>query len=411
MNIFKLSLANLRFKPLNNLFNVIILALGIAAISTTFQVSNQIESKFSRSLQGIDLVVGAKGSPLQLILSTVFHLDVPTGNIPFNEAQNLRENSLIKSSIPLALGDNYNGFRIVGTNSDYINHYGGKLEQGAFADDEMQVIIGSEVAQNNNLKLGDKIVSAHGLGNQQADDDVHEDSPYTVVGILQKNNSVLDRLIITPIASIWHVHHHHHEEEEVDPEKHHEDKAKEDEEAEREITALLITYESPIAALSLPRQINQSTNLQAAVPAFEIARLIKIFGIGSETIKLFSFALILISVIGLFITTLNSVNERTYDIALMRSLGASRQKIVKILLSESLILGIIASVLGLFLGHVFLYSMALWLNETKHLSLDISCNINQFYIAASSILLTLLATIIPALLAYKINISKALARQ
>src|SRR5271154_798249 len=113
MNIVKLSFANLRFHGLNNIFNVVILALGIATIVMLLHVSQQVEQRFERDLAGIDLVVGAKGSPIQLILSSVFHLDIPNGNIPLEEVEKLKANPLIKSAIPIALGDNYNSFRIV----------------------------------------------------------------------------------------------------------------------------------------------------------------------------------------------------------------------------------------------------------------------------------------------------------
>src|SRR5271170_3729671 len=155
MNILKLSVANLRFRALASFFNVLILALGIATIITLLHISQQVEQRFERDLQGIDLVVGAKGSPIQLILSSVFHLDFPNGNIPLDEAEKLKANPLIASAIPIALGDNYNGFRIVGTTTDYITHYDGKLAAGRFYNAQMEAVLGSAVAEKNKLKLGD----------------------------------------------------------------------------------------------------------------------------------------------------------------------------------------------------------------------------------------------------------------
>src|SRR5271154_3796299 len=123
MNILNLSFSSLRHNAVSNIFNILILALGIAIIVTLLHVSEQVEQRFDRDLQGIDLVVGAKGSPIQLILSSVFHLDFPNGNIPLDEAKKLRDNPLIAAAIPIALGDNYSAFRIVGTTADYISHY------------------------------------------------------------------------------------------------------------------------------------------------------------------------------------------------------------------------------------------------------------------------------------------------
>src|ERR1700734_3828780 len=140
MNLLRLGFRNLCFNPLTTLFNVVVLALGIATIVTLLQVSQQLEQRFDRDLQGIDLVVGAKGSPVQLILSSVFHLDFPNGNIPLDEAEKLKANPLIKSAIPIALGDNYNSFRIVGTTTDYIDHYNGTLAQGRLYNTQMEAV-------------------------------------------------------------------------------------------------------------------------------------------------------------------------------------------------------------------------------------------------------------------------------
>lgn len=311
LSLSRLTSANIKFKPLSAIFNVMLLAMGIAVILTLIHLNDQFDKRFAKDLQGIDLVVSGKGSPLQIILSNVFHIDIPTGNIPLDEVDKLKANPLIKSAIPVALGDNYNGYRIVGTNPDYIAHYKGELAHGNLFSDEMQVVLGSEVAAKHKNKVGDKIVGAHGLVNS---DDLHTDHPYTVVGILKPTGTVLDRLVLTPVESVWHVHEEHH---------HDGDEA----EGEREITALLISYKSPLAAAQLPRLINSSSSMQAASPAFEVARLNKLMGTGGDILSAFGVLLIGFSTFGLFITLYNAVNERKYDIALMRSLGATRGRI------------------------------------------------------------------------------------
>lgn len=401
MNIFTISFANLRFRASNSFFNALILALGIAIIITLLHVSQQVESRFSRDLQGIDLVVGAKGSPIQLILSSVFHLDIPNGNIPIEEAEKLKKNPLIKSSIPVALGDNYNGFRIVGTTESYINHYGGKLSGGRLYSKEMEVVIGSEVAAKYPAKVGDKIVGAHGLTNS---DDLHSDSPYEIVGILAPTGTVLDRLVLTPVESVWHVHEHPDEDdaEEVAYKKEH---------PGNEITSLLISYSTPMAAVTLPREVNKTSSMQAASPAFELARLLKIIGVGSDAIKAFALVLIIIAAIGFFVTLLSAVNDRRYDITLMRSLGASRNKIFSFVLIEGLSLGICGAVLGLLLGHGFSYFAKIWIEQTRHMSLgNTGFDIYELYILLGVIALSAIAAIIPAIAAYKTNISKILSR-
>lgn len=134
MSIFKLSWKYLIDKPLNTGLNVLLLALGLSIITVLLLVEEQFESKMNRDATGIDMVIGAKGSPLQLVLSSVYHVDFPTGNIPLKEAQKVSRNRLIKNAIPMALGDNYEGYRIVGSNHDYLSLYQAELSAGSAWD-------------------------------------------------------------------------------------------------------------------------------------------------------------------------------------------------------------------------------------------------------------------------------------
>ncbi len=401
MNIVKFSLSNLRFRALSSFFNMLVLALGIATIITLLHVSEQVEQRFTRDLQGIDLVVGAKGSPIQLILSSVFHLDIPNGNIPLAEAEKLKVNPLIETAIPIALGDNYNGFRIVGTTAEYISHYDGRLAEGRVYNTQMEATLGSEVAEKNSLKLGDHIIGAHGL---VGSDDLHTDFPYTIVGILQPTGTVLDRLVLTPVESVWHVHEH------PDPDDP-EEVAYKNEHPEKEITSLLITYKTPMAAVTLPRLVNKTSSMQAASPAFETARLIKILGLGSEGIQLFAMVLIVIAAIGFFVTLFNAVNDRRYDIALMRSLGATRRKIFAFVLTEGLTLGIFGTALGILLGHVFAYAVQTWIEQTRHMKLNsVGFQGYELYVVLIAIGISVIAALLPAMMAYRINVARVLSK-
>jgi len=401
MNLFKLSIANLRFSALASFFNVVILALGIATIITLLHISEQVEQRFERDLAGIDLVVGAKGSPIQLILSSVFHLDFPNGNIPLDEAKKLEANPLIKSAIPIALGDNYNGFRIVGTTADYISHYDGKLAVGALYSAQMEAVVGSIVAEKNHLKPGDKIVGAHGLVNS---DDMHTDFPYNVVGVLAPTGTVLDRLVLTPVESVWHVHEHPDPDdpEEVAYKKAH---------PEKEITALLVTYKTPMAAVVLPRMIDKTSSMEAASPAFETARLIKLLGFGSDTVELFAVVLIVIAAVGFFVTLWSAVNDRCYDIVLMRCLGATRSKIFAVVLTEGIMLGSLGTLLGLLLGHVFSCAAARWIEATRHMTLNaVGFHPYEFYVVLIALAISVMAAILPGVMAYRVNVAKILSK-
>jgi putative ABC transport system permease protein len=401
MSIIKLSIANLRFSLLASFFNAVILALGIATVITLLHVSQQLEQRFERDLQGIDLVVGAKGSPIQLILSSVFHLDFPNGNIPIDEAEKIWKSPLVESAIPIALGDNYNGFHIVGTTVEYISHYEGKFAEGVPYHARMETVIGSAVEDQYHLRLGDKIVGAHGLVNS---DDLHSNFPYTVVGILKPTGTVLDRLVLTPVDSVWHVHEHPDPDdaEEVAYKKVH---------PEKEITALLVTYKTPMAAVVLPRMVNKTSSMQSASPAFETARLIKMLGIGSDTIELFAAVLMIIAAIGFFITLWSAVNDRRYDIVLLRCLGATRSKIFALVLTEGLMLGTLGTALGLLLGHGFACAAQHWIEQTRHMALTpVGFHPYELYVVLIALAISAVAAIIPGIMAYRVNVPKVLSK-
>lgn len=210
MNFLKISLAYIGRRKLNTMLNVVLLALGMAIIVVLLLFAHQFERNLQQNVKGIDVVVGAKGSPLQLILSSVFHLDVPTGNMPLTEARALAQNRAVAQAIPLALGDNYRGYRIVGSTHDYVHHYEAKLSAGRLWQAPLQVVLGAEVARETGLKLGDEILSTHGLTTESASHD-HEASPLQIVGILEATGRVIDRVIVTGVETVWFVHEPHHD--------------------------------------------------------------------------------------------------------------------------------------------------------------------------------------------------------
>ena len=401
LSLGRITAANIRFKPLFAVFNVLLLAMGVAIVLTLAHLNDQIGNRLARDLKGIDMVVGAKGSPLQIILATVFHVDFPTGNIPAKEAEQLAKNPLIKSAIPLALGDNYNGFRIVGSNQDFLAHYDAKVARGRTFEKQMEVVLGAEVARKSGVKLGDRIVGVHGLVDSH---DLHSDFPYTVVGILAPTGGVIDRLVVTPVASVWHVHEHPDEDDpaEVAYKKTH---------PWDEITAMLIAYRSPLAAAVLPRLVNQSGHLQAASPAFEVARLTKLMGTGSDVLSAFGVLMIGFAAFSLFITLYNAVSERRYDIALMRALGATRGRIFALVMTEVMALGVVGAVVGAALAHLFLWLAAGWVAATKHIQLQsVGIDGQEVYIVLGALAISVLAGLIPAARAYRMNVVKTLVQ-
>jgi len=387
-------------RPMGAALNVLLLSLGLASITFLLLVGAQLSKAFERDLAGIDVVVGAKGSPMQLILSGVLHIDVPPGNVPLKAVRSLEQNPLVAGMIPISLGDNFQSYRIVGTSQAYLAHYQARMAEGATWTQPMQVVLGATVARKLGLRLGDAFVGSHGLG---AGGHPHGENPYQVVGVLFPSGSVLDRLILTDTASVWKVH----EDYNASPDDSEEDRKAMEE--EREITMALVKYKTPMAAMSFPRYVNTSTEMQAASPALEITRLLNMLGLGTDVLRAFAAVLLLTAGLSVFIALWSAVRERRADLALLRMLGAPPAKVAALLLCEALWLGVLASMVGVLLGQAFAAALA-WL-----LQLDNSLLIGgmvwpmQLWVVPCLALgVSLVSALLPTFAAYRVSVLELL---
>lgn len=445
MNPLKLSWKNQINKPLSMLLSLILFALGVGLISILLLLNKQLQEKFTKNLAGIDLVVGAKGSPLQMILCNMYHIDAPTGNIPIKAARPFMnpKHPLIKLAVPLSLGDSYKAYRIVGTTHEYVDSiFAGKVAEGRLWSADFDVTIGATVARSLQLKIGDQFHSSHGL----VDDDInvhdHGDG-FKVVGILAPTGSVLDQLILTSPQSIWAVHDHDHEETPTaipaSPEaansteeehKHDHDHAHHDhdhahhvhpttsapqkpliEEVDKDITALLVRYrnKSNWRALNLPRNINENTDMQAANPAYEINRLYAMMGVGTDALRNLALLIILVSGLSIFIALFNSLKERKYELALMRVMGASKQKLFIMVVLEGLILAFFGYLIGIALSHLGMELLAHYMEDAYRYSFTGQTFLKEeFYLFLGALFIGFIAAILPALQAYRTDISETL---
>jgi putative ABC transport system permease protein len=440
MNMLRLSWANLKADRFSTALSIMLLAIGVGMVGFVLVAGGQMQDRFNRDIRGIDMVVGAKGSPLQLILSSVYQMDSPTGNIPLSEVKQIQRNPLILHSIPLAYGDNYQGYRIVGTEPRYIEHYQGSFSEGRIWEKDFEAVVGSLVAQRTGLKLGEHFHGSHGLVD---DGHVHDESAYHVTGILKPTGTVMDRLILTNISSVWSIHddhaHHDHDEEEAhdhDHEEHvhgpdcdhghehdHDDHhvhgpecdhshAHHDDEEDREITALLVKFKSPMGMMQLPRHINANTSMQAALPAIEINRLYQLLGVGFTTLQIIGMLIMAIAAISVFISLLNSLKDRKYELALMRSLGASPAKLFGMVILESLLLCVSGHVAGTVLGRAGLVLMAKLSEEQMQLGLAGGwLPMEELWLLPVTLLIGLIAALIPAIQAYRTDISEVLRNE
>ena len=425
MNLVRLSLANLAMSPLSSVVNIFLLGLGTASIAILLIATHQLTTTLTRDSAGIDLVIGAAGSPLQLVLAGVYHADIPPGNIPLERVKPWLQHPLIEDATPLALGDTYQGYRIVGSEKKYIDIYGGILDSGQLWAAPMQIVVGSAVAESTALEIGSTISGTHGL---DGDGHAHEDNRFQVVGILSKTGTVLDRLLVTSTKSVWLVHgvshdnHAYEDEEDHDAGEHVEkhDSHQFDEPhmkneyiegaEDQEITVVLMTYASPLAALSLPREINEEAGLQAASPAFEITRLLQIVGIGFGWLKAFAAILVASAALSIFAALYASLKARRHDLAVLRCLGATRWELFLVLFVEGMVLTIAGTAVGLVSAHGGLQLIGIWLNQSPNIALTGAIWAPSEYGLIAAILAAgFVAATLPARQAFSTDVTKTLS--
>jgi putative ABC transport system permease protein len=261
------------------------------------------------------------------------------------------------------------------------------------------------------LKIGDRFVGSHGLA---AGGPVHADRPYTVVGVLAPTASVLDRLVLTPIESVWEVHgmrnpflSGHEHEPEADQQA---PLGRPAEVRPLEVTALLIHYNSPLGAVEVPLEVNREGGLQAASPALETARLLSLVGVGLDTLRGFGLLLIASAGLSVFIALWNAMQERRYDLAVMRTLGASRRVLFVQPLIEGLILAGGGAILGLLIGHGVATIVGGLLRQAQDMGLTgLTWRPEEFYVLLLALGVGLVSAVLPAIQAYRTDIAQVLA--
>ena len=317
------------------MMSILLMILGVTIITLSVLVNQITKNTFTKNNPNLDVVVGAKGSPLQLVLSSIHHIDIPTGNISYKNAKKIMKHPAIKFGVPISLGDNFQNYRIVGTDKKFLKLYDAELEIGSMWEKPMQSVIGSNVANFTKLKIDKFFVGSHGLIDTG---DIHSEQPYKVVGILKKTGTILDNLIITSLDSVWNLHSNQN------------DILKNSDSLE--VTALLLKYKNKTSVFSFPRLINKNTNMQAASPNLEISKLFKLTGEAHKIINYLSIIIVSLSFAGILFTLLNNINERKYDLAILRTLGFTRERIFSIILIEGMTISILGSFIGLILGGI-----------------------------------------------------------
>jgi putative ABC transport system permease protein len=443
MTPLKLAWRNLTDRPLSMLLTLTLFALGVGLTSLLLLVNKQLTDKFEKNLAGVDVVVGAKGSPLQLILCNMYHVDVPTGNISLKSARPFLNprHPLIKNSVPLSLGDSYKTYRVVGTLPDFVDLYKGQIAEGKLWNAPMETSIGATVAAKTGLKIGDSFSSNHGL---TTDGDEHEDAKFTVVGIFQPSGTVLDQLILTASESTWQVHDHHEEMSNSTISNANPDTSRKMDciipdainpslqtsnlklqtneidprtrlltaDSSKQITALLLQFKGRnVQTLNFQRNLNANTDMQAATPALEINRLFEMMGVGESALKALASVIVIVSGLSIFIALFNSLRERRYELALLRVMGSGRERLFLLIILEGLLLSFMGFVIGIALSHGAMQILGKYMSDAYRYTFSGKIWLTEeWFLLVGALAIGFLAAIIPAISAYKTDISRTLAR-
>lgn len=398
-----MALRYLRFRSLVTVLTVAGIALGVGLVCAVLSLRHESERALSRDAGLFDLVAGGKGSPLQLVLSSVYHLDSPTGNLAYAEYERLRRDRRVEWAAPIGLGDNYQGFRIVGTEPHFFElpRRDGEsffeMVRGRVFEDRFEVVLGSQVAAATGLDLGMRFFGTHGLVDVPGGE-VHRDFPYRVVGVLAPTGTAQDRAIFGTLESVWEIH-------ETEDRLHSsiQGTALLNGNKIREATSILLRLKTPGLRLWMVDEIRERSDGIAAVPIHEMLRFQRgIVGPVQRALLAIAAAVVLAACLIVLTTLHQSAERRRRDIAILRSLGAVRREVAALVFSEGVLLTGLGILLGWLLGHGSLALGSAVIRSATGLVFDAWRMTQAEWAAISTMALCgSLASLVPAITCYR----------
>lgn len=328
-------------------------ALSVTLLLGVERVRHAARDSFTRSVAGTDLVVGARTSPVQLMLYAVFRIGEATNNIRWQSYRALADNPAVAWSIPLSLGDSHHGFPVVGTSSEYFEHFHyGDAQSLAFAQGRpfaelFDAVLGGEVAERLGYHLGDRIVLNHGMGDVGLAE--HTDKPFTVVGILANTGTPVDRSVHISLPAMEAIHLDWQGGAPLPGLSIPAEYVRKFDLTPKEITAVLVGLHSRAAVFKVQRQINAYAGepLLAVLPGVALDQLWQVVGVAERTLLAVSAMVVVVGLSGLVAVLLASLGERRRELAILRSVGAKPSELFLLLCVEGLFVVLLGTLLGL----------------------------------------------------------------
>lgn len=416
------------------LLTALSIAAGTALVVGILLLHTASEQAFSQKDTGYEVIVGAKGSPLQLVLHTMFYIGTPVGNIPHNLADKLLSDKRVKHALPMVFGDNVQGYKVVGTTGQFFDifEYRKKrtvtVQRGERFRQNYEAVIGSEVAAKTGLQIGSKVTMAHGMHEDGA---LHEHRAVVITGILAPTHTALDRGVFTTMETVWDAHYREYreqqreaealleEEDEAESEhvggEHHHHAAEDDDIPEgipndfTTITAIAVQLKSPIFFESFVRAVNEGTTAQAALPVREIAGLFAVVGNINGVLLALSWSVVIVGAFSMFIAMYTSLHERRREVAILRALGAHRRTVFALVVAEAAITGALGALAGICIAHLILLFTAPYVQAT----IGVPLAAGNFYgfegtVVAGVVGLAVVVAVVPAAQVYKVDVANSL---
>ena len=404
---FFMALRSLKSNALSTFITSFSIALACGLMMAVYSFKEQARDAFIMKDLGYDAVVGAKGSQLQLVLNSVYHLEESPGNISWNIYQALKRNPMVKTAIPMAVGDNYFGYRIVGTTAEIITHEknGMPLGEGKiFDENKKQAVVGSIVAENTGLKIGDIIKPYHGLYFNP--EDMHEDE-FEIVGILKNTNTPNDRVIWIPLDSFYRMDGHVLR---GSGENFEAGESKEIPDAHKEVSSVLVEFRSPIMAQRIAAQINRGTQATIAYPVASV--MLDLFdkvGWVHKILEMVSWLIMIVAGATVLVSIYNTINDRRREFAILRSLGAPRSNLFNIILSQAFLLSLLGVIGGFIFYGTILSVAGQIIRAQTGVMIEILRYSNILWVGpVSMIAISLIVSMIPGLKAYRTDVAENL---
>jgi putative ABC transport system permease protein len=425
MSLWKIAWRSIEQRALASALTAFSMALGVALVVTVLVIHQVVDQSFRRGAQGYNLIVGAKGGRLELVLSTVYHLGRPIENIPYKyylEFTEGRFRQSVDAAIPICMGDSYEGFPVIGTVPEMFTELqyqegqkyefasGGNFHPGS----EYEAVAGWQAARKAGLAVGGTFRPAHGLIEKGAP--AHTHRPFTIAGVLAPTGTPMDRALFVNMEGFFHLEGHlrpaagaHPQEEPAEGEAHDHDVPISDD--QKRITAILVSTKEDWLAAALAKQINEDSVAQAVMPAQEIAGLLdNIVGNIQLLLLLLAILVVVVAGIGILVSIYNSMNDRRHEIAVMRALGARRSTVMVVILLESVLLSLGGGLLGLLLGHGLIALLGPTIEgETGVIVGAWAFQWAELILIPGLIALAAIVGYLPAAVAYRTDVAKSLS--